>query len=125
MSAFQYLQPSMVRAPTIARRFVENGGVDPEVTGETEEHSPVPLSAYVLNAACDLSKLLYSVMTHNDLHDAQLGSSFDIGQRVRFYQEMMDLSRGISPLIRPDTNFCLETCYLRLVHRCRLSHKVE
>jgi len=113
MSAFLYLQPSMVRAPTIARRFVEDGGVDPEMTGEVDPHGHVPLSAYVLNTACDFSELLYSVMTHNDLHEGRVGDSFDTGQRVRFYQEMTELSRGVSALIRPDTNFCLETCYMR------------
>lgn len=103
----------MVRAPTTARRFVEDGGVDPEVTGQMEPHAHIPLSAYVLNAACDFSELLYSVMIHNDLNEARVGDHFDTGQRIRFYQDMMELSREISPLIRPETNFCLETCYMR------------
>ena len=113
MSAFQYLQPSMVRAPTVARRFVENGGVDPEVIGEGDPETHPPLAAYVLSAACDVSELLYNVMAHNDLNEAGLGNSQDIAERVRFYRELMEMGRAISPLIRPDSNFTLATCYLR------------
>ena len=103
----------MVRAPTIARRFVENGSIDPEVTGDSQPQEQPPLAAYVLSAACDLSELLYTVMVHNDLHGARLGDDYDISQRMQYYHELVQLTRGLSPLIQADGNNSLETCYLR------------
>ena len=105
ISASAYLQPALVRVPTIPRRFVDNGSIDPAVTGHRASEPEPQLSAYVLNATCDLSEKLYEVMVG-------YGSS-GTDSRVRYYQDLRQWSSDLPSLIRADTNFCPETCLLR------------
>jgi len=97
------------------RRFVDDGGHDPIVIGQGVESSDPPLSAYILNAMCDLSMLLASIMTYNQGSQGILGLDIDVETRVEFYQELIEWSRGLSPPSRADSNFTLDTMLLRQV----------
>lgn len=107
ISASAYLQPSLVQAPTIPRRFVDNGSIDPAVTGHRASEPEPQLSAYVLNATCDLSEKLYEAMVGYG------GAGID--SKIRHYQDLRQWSSNVPSLIRADTNFCPETCLLRCV----------
>ncbi|KAM0716502.1 hypothetical protein Q7P37_007947 [Cladosporium fusiforme] len=106
ISASAYLQPSLVRAPTIPRRFVENGNIDPAVTGHRASEPEPQLSAYVLNATCDLSERLYEAMADYS------GNGLDF--RVRLYHGLRQWGSDMPSLIRADTNFCPETSLLSM-----------
>lgn len=105
ISASAYLQPSLVRAPAIPRRFADNGSIDPAVTGHRASEPEPQLSAYVLSATCDLSDKLYETM----LEYGRTG----IDTRIRLYQELREWGSNMPSLIRADTNFCPETSLLR------------
>jgi hypothetical protein len=105
ISASAYLQPSLVRAPTIPRRFVDNGSIDPAVTGHRASEPEPQLSAYVLSATCDLSEKLYEMM----LEYGRPG----VDTRIRLYQELREWGSNMPSLIRADANFCPETSLLR------------
>ena len=107
ISASAYLQPALVPAPTIPRRFVDNGSIDPAVTGHRASEPEPQLSAYVLSATCDLSEKLYEAM-------AGYGST-GADSRIRQYQDLRQWSNDMPSLVRADTNFCPETCLLRWV----------
>lgn len=107
ISASAYLQPALVRAPTIPRRFVDNGSIDPAVTGHRASEPEPQLSAYVLSATCDLSEKMYEAM-------AGYGS-IGADSRIRQYQDLRQWSNDMPTLVRADTNFCPETCLLRWV----------
>jgi len=104
ISASAYLQPSLVRAPTIPRRFVDNGGIDPAVTGHRAPEPELQLSAYVLSATCDLSEKLYESMLEYGRPEVDI--------RIRLYQELREWGSNMPSLIRADTNFCPETSLL-------------
>jgi len=105
ISASVYLQPSLVQAPAIPRRFVDNGSIDPAVTGHRASEPEPQLSAYVLSATCDLSEKLHESM----LEYGRTG----IDTRIRLYQDLRRWRSNMPSLIRADTNFCPETSLLR------------
>lgn len=113
ISAFSYLQPAIVRVPGIPRRFVDDGGIDPEVIGRSEAARESHVSAYVLNAFCDLSEMLYGIMDWNEKQRDNLGGHLDVETRMDFYQDLCDWNRSLSPFIRAESNFTLGTCFLR------------
>jgi len=104
ISASVYLQPSLVQAPAIPRRFVDNGSIDPAVTGHRASEPEPQLSAYVLSATCDLSEKLHESM----LEYGRTG----IDTRIRLYQDLRRWRSNMPSLIRADTNFCPETSLL-------------
>lgn len=103
----------MVRVPDVPRRFVDDGGVDPEVIGQSAATQEPHVCAYVFNAFCDLSELLYAIMDWNEKQRSNLGEGLDVETRISFYQELEEWSRSLSPLIRADSNFTLATYFLR------------
>jgi hypothetical protein len=106
------LEPSLVPKPTVPRLFANDTSIDPRLTGSSRPSEP-PLSVHVFGATCDLSDLLYRIMTHNGQNKAVLNTNFDVDLRMAFYQELYEWSNDISTILRTDVNFTPETCFLR------------
>ncbi len=112
ISAFEYMEPSLVRRPTIPRWFANDASVDPRLMGNGENKDP-PLSVRVFGAMCDLSDLLYRVMDYNSHHSAELNTDFDIDSRLAFHRELLEFRDGLPTALRAEINFTLETYCLR------------
>jgi hypothetical protein len=96
MSAFAYLEPSQVRKPTVPRLFLDNAGIDPELTWYNESPGS-QVAVYVFSAMCDLSNLLQRIVAYSARCMADLNTELGIGTRTEFYQALREWSRNCQP----------------------------
>lgn len=116
-----YLQLSLIRPPTIARLFEDDYDAlssqqhNVDLFGEpfTENSRQPPFVRGTLDAACDLSELLYKTMTHNSNGAIELGSDDDLNERSELYAELIQLRKGLPVRLRDEENFTPQTCFLR------------
>jgi len=104
ITALSYLQPSMVQAPTIPRRFMSGYNIDPEIIGYTSTDEEPQLSEHILNAMCDLSDWLYPAMTGDITNESNL--------RARLLQEMRCWRNSMFPFPSARASGTPGMCYL-------------
>jgi len=87
VTALSYLQPSMVRAPTIPRLFMSGHSIDPEIMDCNTPEEELRSSGNILNAMCDLSDWLYPAMTGHINNDP--GTRAKLLQQMRYWRGNM------------------------------------
>jgi hypothetical protein len=105
ITALSYLQPSMVRAPTITRRFAGRDGIDLEIMDCNTSKEELQSSEHILNTMCDLCDWLYLAMTGNINNEPNA--------RTRLLREMRHWRSNISSFASAQASGNPEMCCLR------------
>lgn len=112
ISAFAYLQPSLIRKPLVPRAFN-----DPDDTSKQTDKANGFLGdvmrTMILNAMCDISERLNEVMAYNRSGVQHLGSAEDIERRMSFLNEVRSWRRELPKQLRVEDNFQPPTFFLR------------
>lgn len=121
MLAYTYLQPSLTGPPRIPQAWLEPepdedmpGNVEPPRKRVANDAGLPPwLVRGTLDAAAEVSKLMYGAMTYNTTHHIEPGSAEDLKIRRGLYAEVLGLMASFPTRMQPKINFSPQSCLLR------------
>lgn len=115
MSAFLYIQPSLVHIPNIPRYFFEQGASsrigqagNPKTLREVSSLPEV--TDWVLYALCELSQILNEILAYGCGHQVRIGSPADLQQRTLLFTKVIHFKKNLHPAL--DTGVHFETTLL-------------
>jgi len=92
ISSFAYLQPGLVRKPSVPRRFLTRSS---SMAQSEELWSDEQLSPSILYAMCDLSDIYNDVMSYTVSLDGETGSEADVLARASYLRQVRALHPGL------------------------------
>ncbi|KAF2104308.1 putative C6 transcription factor [Rhizodiscina lignyota] len=124
--AYIYLQPALIRPPKIPRMFdSENVREPPTPETHAEDQllqepviedpghpNPPSLVSGAVDFACQLSEMLFEIMTYNASSKMVLGSGDDLEKRKEFYNRLEIWKSSLPADLRSDVNFTMQTALL-------------
>lgn len=121
MIAYTYLQPSLASPPRIPRAWLDEeqdgrASLEAGPAGNTafaDAGMPPLMVSGALNAASEVSKLLYETMQYNSTYGITPGSAEDLKIRRGLYAAVLDLIASLPAHLRSQSNFTPQTCFLR------------